>query len=333
MQANIVTPTKTNPPSDADEGGVYFFQRANEGGVYFFERIANTPSNTCISSANPGLISASDSDNDTDAPTLVPDTTSIEEKQAVDDEKKDFDSGSFSLDMIIDTDDDLFADLEAAADSNDDSEISLDDLMDMDLEAANRQDRHDLDDASQAHSLADDNELSASLIDDDFMMTNGDDDNAYNLLTPVTSKESQSAANIVLESLARSSPTSVAQHMPTPPLTMRLPSASMMSASTRPALQQMRKMMETEMGEMSPTTARNSQLPCAQGMDEMYMDTLRKLSASMERSKKTRQSLSIPMHNTPQYSRSMCVSQIVQSVQTSSHHVDTCLRSVSMMNQ
>jgi len=326
MQANIVTPTKKNPPSDADEGGVYFFQRANEGGVYFFERIANTPSNTCISSANPGLISASDSDNDTVGPTKVLDTSN-EEKQAVDDEKKDFDSGSFSLDMIIDTDDDLFADLEAAADSNDDSEISLDDLMDMDLEAANRQDHHDLDDASQAHSLADDNELSASLIDDDFMMTNED------LLTPVTSKESQSAANIVLESLSRSSPTSVAQHMPTPPLTMRLPSASMMSASTRPALQQMRKMMETEMGEVSPATTRNSQLPCAQGMDEMYLDTLRKLSASMERSKKTRQSLSIPMHNTPQYSRSMCVSQIVQSVQTSSRHVDTCLRSVSMMNQ
>ena len=330
MQANIVTPTKKNPPSDADEGGVYFFQRPNDGGIYFFERIANTA--TSNPSANPGLISASDSVNDTVAPPLVSDTTSVEEKQAVEDEKKDFDSGSFSLDMIIDTDDDLFADLEAAADSNDDSEISLDDLMDMDLEAANQQ-NHDLDDASQAHSLADDNELSASLIDDDFMMTNGDDDNAYNLLTPATSKESQSAANIVLESLSRSSPTSVAQHMPTPPLTMRLPSASMMSASTRPALQQMRKMMETEMGEVSPATTRNSQLPCAQGMDEMYLDTLRKLSASMERSKKTRQSLSIPMHNTPQYSRSMCVSQIVQSVQTSSRHVDTCLRSVSMMNQ
>merc|ERR1711862_36642 len=84
-----------------------------------------------------------------------------------------------------------------------------------------------------------------------------------------------------------------------------------MGATTRPALQQMRKMMTDLMDKGAmPRSRRDSRLPCAEGMDEMYLDTLSKLSASMERSKKTRKSRSIPMQtmqSSAHYSRSMCV--------------------------
>lgn len=298
----------------------------NEGGVFYFERISSTA--PAISS-NPTVISASDTEN-----TAAPQ-----------DQKHDFDQHDFFLDMTIDNDD-LFADLEAAADSNDDSQISLDDLMDMEVddEQANG---HNVSfmrslNASSGSGLHDVNDFlnkstaSAALMnDDDFeMMSNDEDNNAYKFSSPVTSKDGVSSMSYGNMPNA-SSPTSVAHQMPPPPLMTS--ACSMSSASTRPALQQMRKMMTELMdnGKM-PRSHHDSRLPCAEGMDEMYLDTLRKLSASMERSKKTRKSLSIPMQNmqsSSHYSRSMCVSQIVQSVQTSSRHVDTCLRSVSMMSQ
>ena len=156
-------------------------------------------------------------------------------------------------------------------------------------------------------------------------MTNDEDKRIHSVSSPTTTKECLSFGSNNTDS-----PKSVVHHVPAQPL--RLLNASMTSANTRPALQHMRKMMTSllESGNMPQPQPRNSQLPCAEGMDEMYLDTVRKLSASMERSKKTRQSLSIPMQNSL-YNRSN--SQIVQSVQTSSRHVDTCLRSISMMNQ
>ena len=302
----------------------------NEGGVFYFERIQPTPTAPVISS----VISTSDTDN------------AVATQGSQDNQKHDFDQDDFFLDMTIDNDD-LFADLEAAADSNDDSEISLDDLMDMEVEDA--QHAHDHDDklmrslnASGIHDVNDflnKSTASAALMnDDDFEMMNNDNDgNGYSFSSPVTKKESLSSTISFGAMNTTSSPTSVTHHMapPAPPL---LPSAcSMSSASTRPALQQMRKMMTNLMnnGDM-PRARHDSRLPCAEGMDEMYLDTLRKLSLSMERSKKTRQSLSIPMQTmqtSAHYSRSLCVDQIVQSVNTSSRHVDSCLRSVSMMSR
>jgi len=307
----------------------------NEGGVFYFERIQQVSTAPAISS-QPSVISTSDSNN-----TVAPLQVSSSLMDIPDnDQKHDFDQHDFFLDMTIDNDD-LFADLEAAAGSKDDSEISLDDLMDMEID--DDQQVHDHDDnfmrslnTSQSSGLHDVNDFlnkstsaaSAALMnDDDFEMIT---DNVYSFSSPITSKATSSLSFEL--NPHSNSPTSVAHRMASPPL---MPSScSMSSASTRPALQQMRKMMTDLMdnGNM-PRSSHDSRLPCAEGMDEMYLDTLRKLSASMERSKKSRKSLSIPMQtmqSSNQYSRSMCVNQILQSVQTSSRHVDTCLRSVSM---
>jgi len=310
----------------------------NEGGVFYFERIQQTLGVPVISS-NPSVISASDSNI-----AVVSQVSSSLLDIADVNQKHDFDQHNFFLDMTIDNDD-LFADLEAAADSNDDSEISLDDLMDMDVDDDQQVRDHEDNfmrslNTSQTSALHDVNDFlnkstsaaSTALMNDDIEMMSNDDDNVYNFSSPIATKETISSLPFALMPNS-SSPTSVAHHM-APPL---LPSAcSMSSATTRPALQQMRKMMTDLMdnGAM-PRSRHNSRLPCAEGMDEMYLDTLRKLSASMERSKKTRKSLSIPMQtmqSSAHYSRSMCVNQILQSVQTSSRHVDTCLRSVSMLS-
>lgn len=311
----------------------------NEGGVFYFERIQPSSAAPAMSS-NPSVISTSDSNI-----ALAPQVSSSIADIGDDNQKHDFDQHDFFL-MTIDNDD-LFADLEAAADSNDDSEISLDDLMDMDIDDDQHVNDHDDNfmrslNTSQNPGLHDVNgflnkstsSASAALMnDDDFEMLANDDDNAYSFSSPTTSKDTISSSLPYFSNT--SSPTSVAHHMPSAPL---LPSTcSMSSASTRPALQKMRKMMTDLMDNGTMRRARHdSRLPCAEGMDEMYLDTLRKLSASMERSKKSRKSLSIPMQtmqSSAHYSRSMCVNQILQSVQTSSRHVDTCLRSVSMMSR
>lgn len=312
----------------------------DEGGVFYFQRIQQTTAVPAITS-NPSVISASDSNI-----AVISQGSSSLSDFADDNQKLDCDQHDFFLDMTIDNDD-LFADLEAAADSNDDSEISLDDLMDIDIEDDEQVGDHDdnfmrslnTSQSSAAHDVNDFLNKSTSaastalMNDDDIQMMSDDDGNAYNFSSPIATKETISSLHFASMPNSRS-PTSVA-HQSTLPL---LPSAcSMSSATTRPALQQMRMMMNELMdnGAMS-RTRQNSRLPCAEGMDEMYLDTLRKLSASMERSKKTRKSLSIPMQtmqSSAHYSRSMCVNQIVQSVQASSQHVDTCLRSVSMMSR
>jgi len=324
--------TEIKNKTESDASGM-----ENEGGIFYFERIQQKPAAPIITS-NPSVISTSDRN------IAVVSQISSSLPEISDD--NDFDQHDF-LDMTIDNDD-LFADLEAAADSNDDSEISLEDLMDMDLD--DDQQVHDHDDnfmrtlnTSQNTSLHDVNDFlnkstsaaSAALMnDEDFeMMDNDDHDNVYNFSSPITSKDTISLSFSSLPS--SSSPTSVAHHLAPPPLMAS--ACSMSSATTRPALQQMRKMMTDLMdnGTM-PRSRHDSRLPCAEGMDEMYLDTLRKLSASMERSKKTRQSLSIPMQtmqSSAHYSRSLCVNQILQSVQTSSRHVDTCLRSVRMLSR
>jgi len=297
----------------------------NEGGVFYFERIQPSTTGSAIAS-NPSIISTGESIN-----SVVPlQVSSLSIDVADDNQQHDFDQSDFYLDMTIDNDD-LFADLEAAADSNDDSEISLDDLMDMEVDDDQMRSLNTCQDSALVNDFLNKSTSAASaalLDDEDFDMMRADEDvNAYSFSSPITSKETFGSMH------NPNSPRSVAQHMAGPPL---LPSAySMSSASTRPALQQMRKMMTDLMDNGSmPLSQHDSRLPCAEGMDAMYLDTLRKLSASMERSKKSRKSLSIPMQtmqSTNHYSRSMCVNQILQSVQTSSRHVDTCLRSVSML--
>ena len=309
--------TKRKSDSPVEEGGVYYFQRIHPN--YAAPAVAVNQSN----------VSVTDTDN------------AVASQATEENKKNEFDQEDFFLDMTIDNDD-LFADLEAAADSNDDSEISLDELMDMEMD--DDQDRNQSTkfmrslNMNQDSGLQDVNDFlnksnSANIMaDDDFeMMTDDNDANAYSFSSPVTSKQTVSSSMAF-----GNSPTSVAQHRMAPAAPPLLPSG-MSTASTRPALQQMRKMMTELMDQGAiPRQRNNSRLPCAEGMDEMYLDTLRKLSASMERSKKTRTSLSIPMQtiqSSANYSRSLCVNQILQSVQTSSRHVDTCLRSVSMMSR
>ena len=318
MPANQVTPPKSNSPSNTDQGAVFFVQS-----------IANTP--PTIRRGSHITPSKNDSPSDVDEGGDF-----FFERITTSQKQHNFDDSEFDLDMTIENDD-LFADLEAAAVTNDDSEMFLDDLIDMDMDVDNQDQVQDCNDkfmrsfnASQSADVKEFLNESKTLIsnDDDIMMTNDDDKRIHSVSSPTTTKESLST--LPFGSNNTDSPKSVVHHVPAQPL--RLLNASMTSANTRPALQHMRKMMTSllESGNMPQRQPRNSQLPCAEGMDEMYLDTVRKLSASMERSKKTRESLSIPMQNSL-YNRSN--SQIVQSVQTSSRHVNTCLRSISMMNQ
>lgn len=331
-QFQRIAPTKKTQGINTDPKPVNAARKSDspvdEGGVYYFQRIHPNYVAPAIS-ANQSNVSVTGTDN------------AVASQASANNQKNDFDQEDFFLDMTIDNDD-LFADLEAAADSNDDSEISLDEVMDMEMDDDQEHNRstkfmRSLN-MNQDSGLQDVNDFlnksnSANLMnDDDFeMMTTDEDANAYSFSSPVTSKATMSSSMAF-----GGSPTSVAQHRMAPSAPPLLPSG-MSSASTRPALQQMRKMMTELMDQGAiPRQRNNSRLPCAEGMDEMYLDTLRKLSASMERSKKTRTSLSIPMQTmqtSANYSRTLCVNQILQSVQTSSRHVDTCLRSVSMMSR
>ena len=91
-----------------------------EGGVYYFQRIHPNYAAPAVS-ANQSNVSVTDTDN------------AVASQATEENKKNEFDQEDFFLDMTIDNDD-LFADLEAAADSNDDSEISLDELMDMEMD-------------------------------------------------------------------------------------------------------------------------------------------------------------------------------------------------------
>jgi hypothetical protein len=68
------------------------------------------------------------------------------------------------------------------------------------------------------------------------------------------------------------------------------------------------------------------QLPCAEGMDDIFKNTLQKLTQSMKRSAESRRSLKIKTEHTQEYERNLCVYQILQSVENSSRQVDTCLQ-------
>lgn len=351
----------------------------NEGGVFYFERIKLNDNNNTVadavdlSSVTPTRVSSSSSD--------IIGNNDVDTEQNIDNENfEEQNLGFCCFDM---TNDDLFADLEAAADSNDDSELSFDDFMDMDLVDGDDIDidnHNNYDDDERAHSYV--HEYSTSLhdvdeflnkstststannipVDDDddiHMMSQDDDDDTHSnnnmhiYLSPIPNKASISSS-LLYGSLQgyRNSPTCVAHPMACNMSSSSSPlltnSFSMSSASTRPAFQEMRKMMTKLMdnGNMPRSRHQDLQLPCAEGMDEMYLDTLEKLSASMARSNRTRKSLSIPLHQTMQnntnsnsphgqeYNREYNrFNQILQSGQTSSRQVDTCLRSVRMMNR
>ncbi|KAL3909185.1 MAG: hypothetical protein SGILL_008184 [Bacillariaceae sp.] len=68
------------------------------------------------------------------------------------------------------------------------------------------------------------------------------------------------------------------------------------------------------------------QLPCAEGMDGLFQNTLDKLTRSMQRSAESRRSLKIKTEHTQEYERNLCVHQILQSVESSSRQVDNCLQ-------
>merc|ERR1711907_929015 len=108
--------------------------------------------------------------------------------------------------------------------------------------------------------------------------------------------------------MGRNSPTSVTNVMMQLP---GMPSLSAKSEKTRPALFEMRKMMMA-MNNNTSSNGNKSNLPCAAGMDYLYLDTLRNLQKSMDRTKKSRKSLSIQTTGTEQYGRSLCVHQIVK---------------------
>ena len=59
---------------------------------------------------------------------------------------------------------------------------------------------------------------------------------------------------------------------------------------------------------------------------ERYKATLKKLAESMERSRKTRQSLVMKTTHTEHYARSPYVSGVVKSIETSSHQLQTYLK-------
>jgi hypothetical protein len=80
----------------------------------------------------------------------------------------------------------------------------------------------------------------------------------------------------------------------------------------------------------SSSSGNSVRLPCAEGMDEMFKNTLQKLTESMKRSAKSRQSLLIKTEHTQEYGRILCVNQILRSVQSSSRQVDTCLEMYRM---
>jgi hypothetical protein len=76
----------------------------------------------------------------------------------------------------------------------------------------------------------------------------------------------------------------------------------------------------------SESYAHSRQLPCAEGMDDLFKNTLNKLTQSMKRSAESRRSLKIKTEHTQEYERSLCVHQILQSVESSSRQVDSCLQ-------
>lgn len=274
-------------------------EMSDEDGVFFFERVLPAPAAT----ASTGI------DESADVPS--------------------------SFDMDMGNDDDLFSDLEAAAGQIDDGEISFGDFMDDNLDLVKhvhinvKNDRYLHQDQHDEKSTA--TSVTTPLIDDveddeDVdMLLSDNDDYFYQTAPPspvVSGPYSASSCN---------SPTSVtnvlAQQLPgAPPL-----AGSSFSAKTRPALLQMRKMMNGARNSGARNSAAKSSgknLPCAAGMDEMYLETLRNLQKSMDRTKRSRTSLSVQTKRTERYGRSMCVHQIVKSVKISSKQVDTCLQSV-----
>ncbi|VEU34160.1 unnamed protein product [Pseudo-nitzschia multistriata] len=315
---------------------------SQEGGIFYFQRICSRNESHKTKTAHDSYTRVSESSSDCAVTT----------------------NGDQQLPNFFEVNvdgDDLFADLEAVADSKDDSEISFDDLMDIDVEdGASTEHIQNYNGHPYSDSIYDvdgflnatvDNLRNASLEDDeDINMMSCDDTASNNMntyLSPVTSKASLSST---LPFGSLDSPTCVAQDMALSPIFSS--SLSMPSASTRPAFQQMRKIMTKQLmdinnGSMPRSLHKDSLLPCAEGMDQMYLDTLQKLSISMARSNRTRKSLSIPLqtmqdgndshglqrqqdYNNREYTR---VNQVLKSVQTSSRHVDTCLQSVRMMSR
>merc|ERR1712166_1402943 len=170
----------------------------------------------------------------------------------------------------------------------------------------------------------------------------GGDDHRFYYTSPIASSSPSTPPHPLKTFSYHNSPTSTIMQ---PPFVVGSNNSSLRSATTRPALSEMRKIMNNFMNEDNDATTTSttttlpsslslqqsqsqSRLPCARGMDGMYLDTLHKLHESMQRSKRTRQSLSIQTQHTQEYARNMCVSQIIQSVGDSSQQVDTCLQSV-----
>jgi hypothetical protein len=346
-EANVVSPSPAHSPAATSSNNNN--TTTTEGGVFYFERILPAATDVTVSTAasasssNGVLQRISSSSSSSSSPNYDLDNLTVEYDNNIGGDDDD-DDDDMLFDMAIDNDD-LFADLESAAVvGTDDSEISLDDLMDMDVAAI---DNHNNKSKNSALNVNLDNYDSQN---DDMMMDDvqdnedneGGDDHRFYYTSPIARNfgSGPSTPPQPLKAFSyHNSPTSTIM----PPPFVVGSNSSLRSATTRPALSEMRKIMNNFMNEdnnMNDTTTSplsslqqrpqqsQSRLPCARGMDGMYLDTLHKLHESMKRSKRTRQSLSIQTQHTQEYARNMCVSQIIQSVQNSSQQVDTCLQSV-----
>lgn len=343
---NVVSPSPAPSPaatssSRSSNNNNTTTTTTSEGGVFYFERILPAATDVTVSTASsndaPHRISSSSSS----SPNYDLDNLTVEYDNNIGDDDDD----DMLFDMAIDNDD-LFADLESAAVvGTDDSEISLDDLMDMDVTAIdnnhnNKSKNTALNVNNEDHHISKNDDMMMDDVEDNEDNEGGDDHRFY-YTSPIACNVGSSGPSTPPQPLKtfsyHNSPTSTI--MP-PPLVVGS-NSSLRSATTRPALSEMRKIMnnfmneDSNMNDTASTTPSSlqlqqsqSRLPCARGMDGMYLDTLHKLHESMKRSKRTRQSLSMSTQHTQEYERNMCVSQIVQSVQNSSQQVDTCLQSV-----
>jgi hypothetical protein len=138
--------------------------------------------------------------------------------------------------------------------------------------------------------------------DGDASMTGGD----RSMATPDTSNHTPKVIVEGFGSGSGSSPTSVMDGPRVPALSQGFPRPGNLSATS--------------------SGSASIQLPCAEGMDDLFTNTLQKLTQSMKRSAESRRSLKIKTEHTQEYERNLCVHQILQSVESSSRQVDTCLQ-------
>lgn len=331
--------TAINSPSPV-QSATMDDNKNNGGGVFYFERISRSSFSSQLDHLSPNVSDSSsnlddnDEDDDEDGmlfETIVNDCggVGVGENNVNDDHDNSL-FGSF--------DDLMDMDVNIELNNNDDDTTSNSDtklaavtssalvIEGSDDDIVDEHNHHDVD----------------MMMDDDYYSFDDDVENGIgNSITTdsgsVSSTGSPNSTLVPPETLSyHNSPTSVAAVTSSAGCVSSL---SHKSASTRPALTEMRKIMNQFMNDESSvppylSTTDDHQgthpLPCARGMDNMYMDTLHKLQERMRRSEQTRAYLSMHIHNSGNGGN---VSNVIRSVQSSSLQVDTCLQSVIYQQQ